>query len=198
MQVKDYIKELDVRGLFCPLPLTYISRELKNIPVGERLKVIADDKAFGKDVKIWAFESGNKLVELKKENGYYIAIIERGEGFHGESLLEKIKFISVGIKLHILQYLLKLFRKEPKYLITFVSIPEGFRADKWLKKKGIKDYVVLPVPDEIYPYCGLVFGFKNQKRAIEIYNLLKENNFAVEDIHIVDKERKYPKLELQV
>ncbi len=197
MQIKDYEKELDVRGLFCPLPITYVSRELKNIDVGKRLKVIADDKAFEKDIKIWALETGNKIIDFRKDGHSYIAIIERGKGFHGESLIEKIKFISVGIKLHIIQYLLKIFNKEPKYLITFVSIPEGFRADKWLKEKGIKDYVVLPVPDEIYPYCGLVFGFKNQKNALNVYKLLKENNFLVEDIHLVDKEKKYPKIQIQ-
>ncbi len=197
MQVKNPVKELDVRGLFCPLPITYVSRELKNIPVGERLKVIADDKAFEKDIKIWALETGNRLVEFKKEGENFIAIIERGKGFHGEGIFEKIKFISIGIKLHILQYLLKILKKEPQYLLTFVSIPEGFRADRWLKNKGIRSYVVLPVPDEIYPYCGLVFGFKDRQEAVKIYNLLKENNFMVEDIHIVDEEKKYPRLELQ-
>ncbi len=198
MQVKEYKKELDVRGLFCPLPITYVSKELKNIPVGERLKVIADDKAFEKDIKNWARETGNRIVSFYSENGYYIVVVERGKGYHGEKPLEKIKFILVGVKLHVVQYLLEIFRfKKPKYLITFASIPEGFRADKWLKEHGIKDYVVLPVPDEIYPYCGVVFGFRSKKRAQEVFRLLRENGFLVEDIHIADKKKKYPKLELQ-
>ncbi len=198
MQVKENSeRELDVRGMFCPMPIVYVSRALKDIPVGERIRVIADDKAFEKDIKIWAEETGNKIVDFRKEEDKYVAVIERGKGFHGRTLKEKIGFILTGIKLHILMYLLKFIKKEPKYLITFASIPEGFRADKWLKEQKIKDYVVLPVPDEIYPYCGVVFGFKSKKRAEEIYTYLKENGFLVEDIHIVDKDKTYPKLEIQ-
>ncbi|WP_456401039.1 sulfurtransferase TusA family protein [Persephonella sp.] len=199
MQVEDSNKTeviVDTRGLFCPLPLTIVSKKLKEIPEGERLKVLADDKAFKKDVKFWCQETGNKLIDFKEIDGHYEAVIERGRGFHGESLIEKIKFISLGVKLHIIQHLLDLLpSKKPKYLITFVSIAEGLRADKWLKEKGIDKYVLLPVPDEIYPHCGLVFGLRDKDEAVKIFNLLKENKFAVEDIHIVDKEKKYPVLE---
>jgi TusA-related sulfurtransferase len=199
MQVKErnQKKQLDTRGLFCPLPLTLVSKNLKEIPVGEKLEILADDKAFKKDIKFWCLETGNKLVDFKEKDGYFIATVERGKGFHGEGLWEKIKFISLGVKLHILQYLLNLIpSKKPKYLITFVSIGEGLRAQKWLQEKGIHNFYVLPVPDEIYPYCGLVFGFTKKEDAVKVYKILKENNFAVEDIHIVDKEKKYPVLEV--
>ncbi|GAB6072173.1 sulfurtransferase TusA family protein [Venenivibrio stagnispumantis] len=193
------MKEVDTRGLFCPLPLTIVSKNLKEIPVGERLKILADDKAFKKDIEIWAYETGNKLLEFKEENGYYVAIIERGKGFKGENIIDKIKFISLGVKLHFIKHLLDLFPpKKPKYLLTFVSVAEGLRADKWLKEeKNVNNkYILLPVPKEIYPHCGLVFGFLNKEDAINIYNLLKENKFAVEDIHIVDKDKKYPVLKI--
>jgi len=192
------MKIVDTRGLFCPLPLTIVSKELKNIPVGEKIKVLADDKAFKKDISIWAFETGNKLIEFKEENGNYIAIIERGKGFKGENIIDKLKFIFLGIKLHIKKHLLDIFfTKKPEYLITFVSVAEGLRADKWLKEKKLdRKYVMLPVPKEIYPHCGLVFGVKKEEDAIGLYNLLKENKFAVEDVHIADKKRKYPKLEV--
>ncbi len=200
MQVKEennLRKQIDTRGLFCPLPLTVVSKNLKEIPVGEKLEILADDKAFKKDIKFWCLETGNKLVDFKEQDGYFIAIVERGKGFHGESLWEKIKFFSLGVKLHILQYILELLpSKKPKYLLTFVSIGEGLRSQNWLKNKGIDDFYVLPVPNEIYPYCGLVFGFTKKEDAVKIFKLLKENKFAVEDIHIVDKEKKYPKLQL--
>ncbi|HEK25305.1 MAG TPA: sulfurtransferase TusA family protein, partial [Hydrogenobaculum sp.] len=44
------METVDTRGLFCPLPLTLVSRKLKEIPVGEKLMVMADDKAFKKDI----------------------------------------------------------------------------------------------------------------------------------------------------
>lgn len=80
---------------------------------------------------------------------------------------EKIKFISLGIKLHIIQHILDLLpSKKPKYLITFVSIAEGLRADKWLKERGIDDYVLLPVPDEIYPTVDLFSVLEARKRLL--------------------------------
>ncbi len=192
------MKEVDTRGLFCPLPLTIVSKELKSVPVGEKIKVIADDKAFKKDISVWAFETGNKLVEFKEENGIYIAIIERGKGFKGENIIDKLKFISLGVKLHIKKHLFDIFfTKKPKYLITFVSVAEGLRADKWIKEQGLDlNYTLLPVPKEIYPYCGLVFGTRDKETALKIYNILKENKFAVEDVHKVDKAKKYPKVEI--
>lgn len=200
MHIKGEIsmQTVDTRGLFCPLPLTVVSKKLKEIPVGERIKVLADDKAFKKDIEIWSYETGNKLIEFKEENGYYVAIVERGKGFKGESLWDKVKFISLGVKLHIIQHILDFLpSKKPKYLMTFVSVAEGIRANKFLTEKNINsNYVMLPVPKEIYPHCGLVFGFKSKDEAVKIYQYLKENKFAVEDIHIVDKEKKYPKIEV--
>jgi len=197
MQVAEekVAKEVDTRGMFCPTPLIFVSKELKNIPVGSRLKVLADDKAFKKDIKIWCHDTGNKLISLEEEDGVITAVIERGKGWHGDTLLEKLKFYLIGTKLHLYDYFYRIFTfAAPKYIITFMSIPEGFRAIEFLKQKGITDFIALPVPDEIYEYCGVVVGFKNKDRAVEVYNLLKDNKFGVENIHIVDKERKYPVL----
>ena len=190
-------KELDLRGLFCPTPLVYLSRELNKIKTGERLKIIADAPNFDKDLKIWSHQTGNKLISLEKKGKDYIAIIERGKGWHGDSFIEKLKFYAIGVKLHLLMYLLEIFKpKKPKYLITFISIPEGFRAIEYLEKKGIKDFITLPVPNEIYEYCGVVIGFKDKDKTIDVYKLLQKEGFGVQDIHIVDKEKKYPILNI--
>ncbi len=190
------IKEVNAKGFYCPTPLAIVSKELKEIPVGEKIKVVANDKAFKQDIKMWCLETGNKLISFEEKDGEYVAVIERGKGFHGEGLVEKIKFIALGVKLHILQYLLEILpNKKPKYLISFVSIAEGLRADKWLKEKGIQNYVMLPVPDEIYEYCGLVYGFKKKEDALNVYKLLKENKFGVESIHKVEKSN-YPIVEI--
>ncbi|MBK3333033.1 DUF3343 domain-containing protein [Persephonella atlantica] len=189
------VKEVDTRGMFCPTPLIFVSKELKNIPVGKRLKVLADDKAFKKDIKIWCHDTGNKLISLEENNGIITAVIERGKGWHGDTLFEKLKFYAIGVKLHMYDYFFRVFKSAgPKYIITFMSIPEGFRAIDFLKEKGINDFVTLPVPDEIYEFCGVVIGFKSKDRAVQVYNFLKDHSFGVENIHIVDRKRKYPVL----
>ena len=189
------VKEVDTRGMFCPTPLIFVSKELKNIPVGKRLKVLADDKAFKKDIKIWCHDTGNKLISLEENNGIITAVIERGKGWHGDTMFEKLKFYAIGVKLHMYDYFFRVFKSAgPKYIITFMSIPEGFRAIDFLKEKGIDDFVTLPVPDEIYEFCGVVIGFKSKERAVQVYNFLKDHSFGVENIHIVDRKRKYPVL----
>ncbi len=188
------METVDTRGLFCPLPLTLVSRKLKDLPAGEKLMVMADDKAFKKDIEVWSSESGNKLLEFKEENGYYVAIIERGKGFKGEKLIDKAKFIALGVKLHLIKHTIDIIPfKKPKYLITFVSVSEGVRADNFLHQQNIDSYIKLPVPKEIYPHCGIVFGFYKKDKAFETFEYLKKNKYAVEDVYEI-KKGAYPKL----
>jgi len=193
----DNIKEINIKGMLCPSPLVHLSRELNKIKTGERLKVIADAPNFDNDLKVWCHQTGNKLVSLERKDGDYIAIIERGKGWHGDTFLEKLKFYAIGVKLHLIMFLLEIFKpKKPKYLITFISIPEGFRAIDFLEKRGINDFITLPVPNEIYEYCGVVIGLRDKDRAINIFKLLQSEGFGVQDIHIVDKNKNYPILNI--
>ena len=54
--------------------------------VGEELEVLADDKAFKKDVEIWSYETGNSFLAFEDINGYYVARIKRGAGFKGDKI----------------------------------------------------------------------------------------------------------------
>ena len=56
--------DLDVRGLFCPLPVLLAQRELDRLPPGGRLSVVGDDPAIHGDVPAWCAERGHRLVEL--------------------------------------------------------------------------------------------------------------------------------------
>ncbi len=188
---------LDTRGFFCPTPLILVSRRLKRLPPGAKVKVLSDDKGFANDIQDWARATGNRLLRLEERQGCFEAILERGTGFKGQNLWEKISFLALGVKLHIFKILVSLLPfKKPNYLLTFISVPEGLKADEWLKEKGITDYVLLPVPREIYPHCGVVIGTKTKEVAEDIYKLLKSHKFAVEDLHLVDRRKTYPKIEL--
>jgi len=180
---------VDTSGYSCPIPLAMVSRKLKKVQVGDTVEVISDDPDFKKEIRIWSYETGNQLIDFKQENDAYITRIRKGSGFKGESFIENIKFIGLGIKLHFIKTLLQIVPlKKIQYLVTFVSVAESLRAQGWLVERDIKNYTQLPIPNGITKHCGLVFGFNNKRDAIKIFKLLDESKFAVEDIYYEDKD----------
>jgi len=183
---------VDTSGYSCPIPLAMVSRKLKKLQVGDIVEVISDDPAFKKQARTWSYETGNQLIDYKQAGDTCITRIRKGAGFKGDTFVENIKFIALGIKLHFIKTLLQIIPfKNIQYLVTFVSVAEGLRAQGWLLEKDIKNYTQLPVPNGITKHCGLVFGFKNKNDAIKIYKLLNESKFAVEDIYYEDRDKSY-------
>jgi len=190
--MEDTYNTIDTSGYSCPIPLAMISRKLKKMQVGQSVKVISDDPDFKKHITIWSYETGNQLVEFKREGLSYTTLVRKGSGFKGESLVETIKFIGLGVKLHFIKTFLQIipFRKI-QYLVTFVSVAESLRAQGWLEERDLKKYTSLPIPNNITKHCGLVFGFEKKKDAIKVYRLLDESKFAVEDIYYEDRDKSY-------
>lgn len=56
-------KELDCRGLNCPLPIVKISKAFRQLEIGEVLRVVADDPAFVDDVNAWADRMEHEILE---------------------------------------------------------------------------------------------------------------------------------------
>jgi len=56
--------ELDTRGLKCPVPIIKLSATLKTLPVGDELRILANDRGFPPDVRAWCDKTGHKLVSL--------------------------------------------------------------------------------------------------------------------------------------
>lgn len=190
--MENNINIVDTSGYSCPIPLIMLSRKLKRTEVGNTLKVISDDPAFNKEIKIWSYETGNQLLDLKANGADYIALVKKGAGFKGENILETIKFISLGIKLHFIKTLLQIIPlRKVKYLVTFVSVAAGLRANGWLEGQGIKNYTLLPIPDGITKHCGLVLGFERKNDAMKVFKLLEQNKFEVEDVYYEDKQKSY-------
>lgn len=60
-------KELDVRGLNCPLPLLRAKKSLSQMMPGEVLKVLTTDPAAEIDFKVFSELSGNPLLSVENE-----------------------------------------------------------------------------------------------------------------------------------
>ncbi|MEI8264558.1 MAG: sulfurtransferase TusA family protein [Betaproteobacteria bacterium] len=56
-------KELDTRGLNCPLPILKAKKALADMASGEVLKVMATDPGSMRDFQAFARQTGNDLVQ---------------------------------------------------------------------------------------------------------------------------------------
>jgi TusA-related sulfurtransferase len=52
-------RELDCRGLKCPLPVITLARQIADVPVGGVLTVLADDPAARVDIPAWCRMRGH-------------------------------------------------------------------------------------------------------------------------------------------
>jgi tRNA 2-thiouridine synthesizing protein A len=73
----DAQKELDTRGLNCPLPILKAKKALADMHSGEVLKVIATDPGSMRDFQAFARQTGNELVEQSSANDEFIHFLRR-------------------------------------------------------------------------------------------------------------------------
>ncbi len=59
----DIHKELDARGLTCPLPILKAKKALSDMQSGEVLKVLATDPGSVRDFQAFARQTGNDLLD---------------------------------------------------------------------------------------------------------------------------------------
>ena len=70
-------KELDARGLNCPLPILKAKKALADMLSGEVLKVTATDPGSVRDFQAFARQTGNELVEQVSGAAEFVHVIRR-------------------------------------------------------------------------------------------------------------------------
>jgi len=68
---------LDVRGLFCPIPIVKLTQEIKEHPTGSVIEVLATDPGTLADIPAWAKSSGNEVLDTKKEENVIKFLIKK-------------------------------------------------------------------------------------------------------------------------
>ncbi|HRH27755.1 MAG TPA: sulfurtransferase TusA family protein [Aquabacterium sp.] len=63
----DIHKEIDARGLTCPLPILRAKKALSDMLSGEVLKVLASDPGSVRDFQAFARQTGNDLLEQQSD-----------------------------------------------------------------------------------------------------------------------------------
>jgi TusA-related sulfurtransferase len=70
-------KELDARGLNCPLPILKAKKALSDMQSGQLLKVVCTDAGSLRDFQAFARQTGNELVEQQTVGEDYIHLLRR-------------------------------------------------------------------------------------------------------------------------
>ncbi len=70
-------KELDARGLNCPLPILRAKKALSELSSGQTLKIIATDPGSVKDFQAFAKQTGNTLMESGEGNGEFTFLLKK-------------------------------------------------------------------------------------------------------------------------
>lgn len=67
----NFDKELDARGLNCPLPILRTKKSLGELAAGQVLKVVATDPGSVKDMQAFAKQTGNELLSSTETGGEF-------------------------------------------------------------------------------------------------------------------------------
>ena len=73
----NFDKELDTRGLNCPLPILKAKKALAEMTTGQLLKVVSTDAGSTRDFQAFAKQTGNELVEQQTAGKDFIHVLKR-------------------------------------------------------------------------------------------------------------------------
>ena len=75
--VTNYNKEIDCKGLSCPLPILKTKIAIDQISSGEILKIITTDPGSVNDIASWSNTTGHELISSNEENGNFTYLIRK-------------------------------------------------------------------------------------------------------------------------
>lgn len=70
-------KELDTRGLNCPLPILKAKKALADMASGELLRVVSTDPGSMRDFQAFARQTGNELLEQTSAGADFMHVLRR-------------------------------------------------------------------------------------------------------------------------
>ena len=76
-QTQVITKEIDVKGLNCPLPILRAKKALSELESGQILKVIATDPSSVKDFAAFCKQTGNTLLSSVETTADFVFVIAK-------------------------------------------------------------------------------------------------------------------------
>lgn len=73
----DFDKDLDARGLNCPLPILRTKKALTDMTSGQVLRIVATDPGAVRDFQAFAKQTGNELLSSEEANKEYTFLMRK-------------------------------------------------------------------------------------------------------------------------
>ena len=70
-------KELDCRGMNCPLPILKTKKAIEELSEGQVLKMIATDPGSVNDIAAWTRRTGHELMDSEQNGGEYTYFLRK-------------------------------------------------------------------------------------------------------------------------
>lgn len=77
MVVEEYDREVDARGLACPLPILRAKKALADMQSGQILKIVCTDRGSVRDFQAFAKQTGNDLLRQVTAEPEFIHFLRR-------------------------------------------------------------------------------------------------------------------------
>ena len=76
-EIMEFQKELDARGLNCPLPILKTKKALAEMATGEVLRIVATDSGSVRDFQAFAKQTGNALLSHTQNGREFVFLMRR-------------------------------------------------------------------------------------------------------------------------
>ena len=73
----NFDKELDARGLNCPLPILRAKKALNDMQSGQVLKIVATDPGSVRDFQAFSKQTGNDLLSQSEADKEFVFYLKR-------------------------------------------------------------------------------------------------------------------------
>ncbi len=70
-------RELDARGLNCPLPILRTKKSLNDMSSGQVLRILATDPGSVRDFQAFSKQTGHELMAQSEERGEYLFYLRK-------------------------------------------------------------------------------------------------------------------------
>jgi tRNA 2-thiouridine synthesizing protein A len=70
-------REVDAKGLNCPLPILRTKKALNDMTSGQILRILATDPGSVRDFEAFCRQTGHELLQQREDSGVFIFLLKR-------------------------------------------------------------------------------------------------------------------------